>query len=120
MFRVLIAGAALLAAVPPCAAADPRGKALEELAGVLGGMHYVRSLCGYETQLWRNYMMELIRAEGGATDLRARLTAAFNDAYYARSKRYRSCSGDARADAASLAAEGERLTGALKVSRSGR
>ncbi|WP_297322267.1 TIGR02301 family protein [uncultured Bartonella sp.] len=61
------------------------------LAEVLGSLHYLRNLCGEKTTQWRDRMEELIKAENPTPTRRARLYAAFNDAYRAFSVNYHSC-----------------------------
>lgn len=61
------------------------------LAEILGSLHYLRNLCGEKTTQWRDRMEELIKAENPTPTRRARLYAAFNDAYRAFSVNYHSC-----------------------------
>ncbi len=92
--------AAVLAggAVAPVRAQAPESKPyddkLNELAEILGAVHYLRELCGAnDGQLWRDRMRELLEAEGGVSAVRrARLTKSFNQGYRSYGRTYQSCS----------------------------
>ena len=95
------AGLVLLAALPAAAQtaeSKPYDDKLNELAEILGAVHYLRELCGAnDGQLWRDRMRELLEAEGGASALRrARLTKSFNQGYRSYGRTYQSCSPTAQ------------------------
>jgi uncharacterized protein (TIGR02301 family) len=95
---------------------DPRAAydaQVEELAGVLGGAHYLRILCtGRSDQRWRDFMRGVISREEG----RARaLTDAFNDGYRREEARFSECDGAARSMEAELRAQGLRLADGLSA-----
>lgn len=61
------------------------------LAEIMGSLHYLRNLCGEEGTQWRDRMNTLIETEKPDAERKARLYAAFNDAYRAFSESYRQC-----------------------------
>ena len=61
------------------------------LAEILGSLHYLQNLCSTPTSQWRDRMNELIDAENPNATRRARLYAAFNDAFRAFSTNYHTC-----------------------------
>ncbi|MBH9987810.1 TIGR02301 family protein [Bartonella sp. W8098] len=88
----LVIMAFLLTPIPAGAEQVPQYDAkMLRLAEILGSLHYLRNLCGQKTPLWRDKMEELIKAENPAPTRRARLYAAFNDAYRAFSDNYHTC-----------------------------
>lgn len=66
---------------------------LLKLAELLGGLHYLRPLCGMtaEGQAWRGEMQALLDAEQPSETRRGKLTAAFNHGYGAYAQVYRTC-----------------------------
>jgi len=90
---VLILISACLAA--PARAEDsaaPFDGDLQRLAEILGGLHYLRGICGAnEGGKWRNEMQALIDAETPSGERRARLIAGFNRGYNGFQQTYRSC-----------------------------
>ncbi len=99
---------AILAAVVACCTAfplqaqvpesKPYDDKLNELAEILGAVHYLRELCGAnDGQLWRDRMREIIESEGGISAARrARLTKSFNQGYRSYGRTYQSCSPTAQ------------------------
>ena len=92
---VLLMIVASLAAISPPRAqegAAPFDADLQRLAEILGGLHYLRGICGAnEGQKWRNEMQALIDAETPAGDRRARMIAGFNRGYNGFQQTYRTC-----------------------------
>jgi uncharacterized protein (TIGR02301 family) len=90
---VLILISACLAA--PARAEDsaaPFDGDLQRLAEILGGLHYLRGICGAnEGGKWRNEMQALIDAETPSGERRARMIAGFNRGYNGFQQTYRSC-----------------------------
>jgi uncharacterized protein (TIGR02301 family) len=90
---------ALLAATATSALAQPSagGRApyesdLQRLSEILGGLHYLRDLCGArEGQIWRNEMQALVDAEAPSGERRERLIASFNRGYRGFQQTYRTC-----------------------------
>ncbi len=88
----LVIFAFLLSIIPAHAEPVPQYDAkMLRLAEILGSLHYLRNLCGEKTPLWRDKMEELIKAEDPTPTRRARLYAAFNNAYRAFSDNYHTC-----------------------------
>ena len=62
------------------------------LAEILGGLHYLRELCGAnEGQTWRDEMKKLIDAEEPTNERRVALIAQFNRGFRAYREIYREC-----------------------------
>lgn len=62
------------------------------LAEILGGLHYLRELCGAnEGQTWRDEMKNLIDAEEPSPERRVALIAQFNRGFRAYREIYREC-----------------------------
>jgi uncharacterized protein (TIGR02301 family) len=92
--------------------ADPPYEALlQRLAEVLGGLHYLRPLCGAanEGQLWRDQMEQLLRAEDPSGRRRDRLIERFNVGYSGFASVYRTCTPTAAAMAERYQREGAQL-----------
>ena len=65
---------------------------LQRLAEILGGLHYLRGICGAnEGNKWRNEMQALIDAETPSGERRTRMIAGFNRGYNGFQQTYRSC-----------------------------
>ncbi len=82
------------AAVPVRAedTAAPFDGDLQRLAEILGGLHYLRGICGAnEGGKWRNEMQALIDAETPSGERRARMIAGFNRGYNGFQQTYRTC-----------------------------
>ncbi|MEM9169078.1 MAG: TIGR02301 family protein [Pseudomonadota bacterium] len=118
--RLAAAVAALLAALicdADAASYRTRQKMLTELSGVFGGLHFIRRTCGpgNETDVWRERMKQLVRLEDPSATQREAMIEAFNTAYRDARRRFPDCTAEAANRAASLAADGERLTEALRA-----
>jgi len=91
-----------------------------ELARVLGGAHYLRTMCvDRGDQIWRNAMEELLDAETpiGSPE-RSALAAAFNAGYRDQEVRYYSCTDEARQAEAGLREQGAKLADAMRARNS--
>lgn len=87
---------------------------LMRLSEILGAVHYLRELCGFnEGQMWRDQMRELLRTEASTAIRRARLVQSFNQGYNGYSRTYRTCTESARTAIARFMEEGKLLTAAL-------
>ena len=65
---------------------------LQRLAEILGGLHYLRGICGAnEGNKWRSEMQALIDAETPSGERRTRMMAGFNRGYNGFQQTYRSC-----------------------------
>ena len=73
-------------------AAAPFDGDLQRLAEILGGLHYLRGICGSnEGNKWRSEMQALIDAETPAGARRPRMIAGFNRGYNGFQQTYRAC-----------------------------
>ena len=93
-FPAVLALILACAAVPARAqdAAAPFDGDLQRLAEILGGLHYLRGICGAnEGNKWRNEMQALIDAETPSGERRTRMIAGFNRGYNGFQQTYRSC-----------------------------
>lgn len=73
-------------------AAAPFDGDLQRLAEILGGLHYLRGICGAnEGNKWRSEMQALIDAETPSGERRTRMIAGFNRGYNGFQQTYRSC-----------------------------
>jgi uncharacterized protein (TIGR02301 family) len=115
----LAAALALLPFLTVRAEAMPAG--LAQLAGVLGGIHHLRALCGTnEGQLWRNKMIEMMGAVRPSETERQALIKHFNDAYYRYRNAYPNCTNTAATQSDKLMQDGQRLAEELAASGLGR
>ena len=90
IFALILACAAVPARAQDVAA--PFDGDLQRLAEILGGLHYLRNICGSnEGNKWRSEMQALIDAETPAGERRTRMVAAFNRGYNGFQQTYRSC-----------------------------
>lgn len=92
-------------------AAPPYDDELRRLAEILGGLHYLRPLCGVqgEGQRWRDEMTALLEAEQPSASRRGQLIASFNRGYAGFANVYRSCTPSARLAVQRHLKEGARL-----------
>lgn len=81
-------------AEPPPAPYDPQ---LQRLAEILGGLSYLRDLCGnHDGEEWRRMMARLREADAPSGPRRQKLTAAFNRGFSGYELTYRACTPNAR------------------------
>lgn len=86
---------------------------LVELAEVLGGSHYLRTLCdGRGNQRWRDYMRGIIERE---PNYNAALVEAFNRGYRNEEVRFHNCDNQAVQAEAELRAQGLRVSQGLRA-----
>src|SRR6516165_4709352 len=93
-FPAVLALILACAAVPARAqdAAAPFDGDLQRLAEILGGLHYLRGICGAnEGNKWRNEMQALIDAETPSGQRRSQMIAHFNRGYRTYQQSYRTC-----------------------------
>ena len=80
---------------------------------MLGGSHYLRTLCdGRRSQRWRDYMRGIIERE---PNYNAVLVEAFNRGYRNEEVRFHSCDNQAVQTEAELRAQGLRVSQALRA-----
>nr|WP_223385586.1 TIGR02301 family protein [Oricola cellulosilytica] len=73
----------------------PYDENLLRLAEVLGSVHYLRNVCGEESNSWRERMEELLVVENPEPLRRARLVASFNRGYRTFDSVYTKCTRQA-------------------------
>jgi uncharacterized protein (TIGR02301 family) len=83
---------------------------LLRLAEVLGSIHYLRNVCGEESNFWRDQMQALLTAENPEPSRRARLVASFNRGYRTFDSVYTVCTEQALAAVDRYMTEGLDLT----------
>lgn len=114
-----LAGAARPLAAAPTAegAAPPYDDDLLRLAEILGGLHYLRPLCGAtgEAQRWRDEMAALIDTEQPSEARRGKMIASFNRGYSSFAQVYRTCTAAARAAVDRQMEEGSHLAHEIVV-----
>lgn len=114
-----LAGAARPLAAAPTAegAAPPYDDDLLRLAEILGGLHYLRPLCGAsgEAQRWRDEMAALIDTEQPSEARRGKMIASFNRGYSSFAQVYRTCTPAARAAVDRQLEEGSHLAHEIVV-----
>ena len=112
---VLTCLAAVLAVSAACLPAGaqsrdvPYDEELLRLSEVLGSIHYLRNLCGEDTNVWREQMEGLLAVENPEPLRRARLVARFNRGYRSFDSVYTVCTKQALAAAERYQREGETL-----------
>jgi len=114
--RILtIAVVALTLAAAPARAVEsataPFDGELMRLAGILGALHYLRTLCGAnEGNKWHDQMAALLDAEAQSGERRNRLVANFNNGYRNFQRTYRSCTPAANVAVRRYLEEGAKIS----------
>ena len=107
-------GAMLIASGAPghaqVSSAPPYDEGLLRLAEVLGSVHYLRNLCGEESNQWRERMQRLLAIENPEPLRRSRLIASFNRGYRAFDSVYVSCTPQALEAIQRYMKEGEEIS----------
>ena len=85
---------------------------LARLSEILGGLHYLRAVCGAdEKQTWRAEMQALVDAEAPAgSPRRAKMVSAFNRGYRGFQQTYRTCTPAAETAIRRHLAEGVKIS----------
>lgn len=91
------------------AADSPFEGQLLRLAEILGSLHYLRNLCGEDSQDWRAQMEAMLEAENPDEGRRARFIAGFNRGYRSFEGAYAHCTDSAIAAINRYVREGEAL-----------
>jgi uncharacterized protein (TIGR02301 family) len=98
-------------AEPPEPPPPPYDAQIQRLAEVLGGLSFLRDLCGEgDGDDWRGKMAQLRDADAPAGTRRQRLTAAFNRGFRGYELTYRVCTPNARLAIARYLDEAESLS----------
>ncbi|MFG1296761.1 TIGR02301 family protein [Xanthobacter variabilis] len=114
----LVGVAGPLAAAPSAeGAAPPYDDDLLKLAEILGGLHYLRPLCGAsgEAQRWRDEMAALIETEQPSDARKGKMIASFNRGYSSFAEVYRTCTPAARTAVARQLEEASHLAHEIVV-----
>ncbi len=89
---------------------------LLRLSEILGGLHFLRQLCGFEDgAAWRAEMDGLLKSEKPGPVRRARLVSRFNHGFETYYAVYRSCTPSARRAIALYLVEGGRITNDIRA-----
>ncbi|MCL2716016.1 MAG: TIGR02301 family protein [Alphaproteobacteria bacterium] len=111
---VILVVLALACAMAPARAqnaAAPFDGDLQRLAEILGGLHYLRGICGArDGGIWRNEVQALIDAETPPGERRTRMIAAFNRGYNGFQQTYRACTPAATVAIRRYVSEGSRIS----------
>lgn len=83
---------------------------LLRLSEVLGSLHFLRTLCGDKSDVWRLEMEKLLAAEKPTPERRAKLVATFNRGYRAFERGYTRCTASASEAMRRYRLEGEALS----------
>jgi uncharacterized protein (TIGR02301 family) len=82
---------------PPPEVTTPYDPDLQRLAEILGALHFLRGVCGYnEGQKWRAEAQALIEAETPSGKRHDDMVASFNRGYLGFQQSYRSCTPAAK------------------------
>ena len=93
---------------------------LTELAGLLGTMQMLQSLCSPQDQdFWRDRMQEMLRLEKPSIEQQHALINAFNAGYNGAESRFTNCTPEAHSLAVETAQKGEALAQALSTAGNG-
>ena len=96
---------------PDLPSAPPYDAGLLRLSEILGGLHYLRDLCGSdEGTRWRDQMQALINAEAPEGERRARFIDRFNRGYESFRTVYLTCTPAAREATDRYLDEGRRIS----------
>ena len=115
-------------AQPPATAEDGESLAVSEplppvyeaqllrLAEILGGLHFLRQLCGFgDGAAWRAEMQGLLQSENPGPVRRAQLVSRFNHGFEAYYSVYRACTPSARRAIALYLADGRRISSDIRA-----
>ena len=83
---------------------------LIRLAEVLGSLHFLRTLCGERSSLWRERMETLLEAEQPDEERRLRIIASFNHGYSSFATVYTTCTKSAIKAIDRYMQEGEKIS----------
>ena len=111
---------ALIGSLLPSAVAQtatpPYHAQMARLAEVLGGLHYIRPLCGYdEAAKWRNRMVELLQAEKPDSLREVDMIEHFNRSYETLKATHASCTAATRAIMEDYLQEGAELAASTRA-----
>lgn len=93
--------------------APPYDEKMQELAQILGSLHYLSGLCGDKSGIWREQMSALLQAEKADEPRKKRLISHFNTSYRSYSENYSRCTDQALRAIEKYKSEGEKLSSGL-------
>lgn len=100
-----------VAAQPANPARAPFEVEMNQLAEILGALHFLRPLCGAnEGGRWRAEMQQLLEAVAPAPAMREALVSSFNRGYVSYEQTYRNCTPAASVAIRRFLDEGARLS----------
>lgn len=109
-----LAASAQDAAAPQRSGGGSVESQLTQLAGLLGTLQMVQSLCSPQDQdFWRERMQEMIRVEKPSREQQNALINAFNAGYNDAQNKFTSCTAEAHALALDTSQKGEALAQSL-------
>lgn len=120
--KVLVCFFAALISLPPSLdvhaqvldTGPPYERELLRLSEILGAVHRLRNLCGFEDgQTWRSRMEQLLDAENPSPRRRAQLVEAFNRGFEGFDLAYRDCTPAAEIALERYMEEGHKLSGLI-------
>ncbi|WP_310621032.1 TIGR02301 family protein [Flexibacterium corallicola] len=89
----------------------PYEKQVMRLAEIMGGLHYLRPLCGHDEKYeWSGRMQAFLDSEVNNELRRRRFVERFNQGYRGFSSVYRRCTASAQESSRRYASEGVRIT----------
>ena len=92
----------------------PYERELLRLSEILGAVHRLRNLCGFEDgQTWRSRMEQLLDAENPSPRRRAQLVDAFNRGFEGFDLAYNNCTPAAQIALDRYMEEGQKLSGLI-------
>ncbi len=110
VFSALATASIFLTASAQQLSADQSLTIKRDLAGVLGEVHYIRTLCnGSKDQYWRNFMSDFLKHEAISQQRKSLFTAAFNRGYKFQSQRLSRCDSRVAILEVTLASKGRRM-----------
>lgn len=109
LFLAVALCGAMTGTQPALSADSPFEGRLLRLAEILGSLHYLRNLCGEESQDWRLQMEALLQAENPDAARRAKFIAGFNRGYRGFESTYVHCTAAAVTAIDRYIKEGEAL-----------
>lgn len=120
MNRIIAILAIALTLVAPSGAAAqspeaPFDASLSRLAEILGSLHFLRNLCGEDSQEWRDQMIAILESENSAGQRRGRLVGRFNHGYSVLETNYERCTDSAIESIERYMHEGADLAGETAI-----
>ena len=111
---LFFASATIIASAQVLDTGPPYERELLRLSEILGAVHRLRNLCGFEDgQTWRSRMEQLLDAENPSPRRRAQLVDAFNRGFEGFDLAYNNCTLAAQIALDRYMEEGQKLSGLI-------